>query len=213
MTQSFGLGVFETVTAASLDEIERFYRERGSWAVHEVCTFAGVATLQLLCERGYKPTEISDVLYRHVEMPADNLGSGVTVRITGSEEAAVWTNVNTEGWAHELPELRAFMLEVGAISASRTDNCCFLAEIDGVPGAAGALCMHEGVALFCGASTIPEMRRRGLQNALLRARMRYAHEQGCDLAMMVAAPGSNSHRNAERAGFAIAYTRTKWQLS
>jgi hypothetical protein len=29
--------------------------------------------------------------------------------------------------------------------------------------------------------------------------------------MMGALPGSNSQRNAERNGFQIAYTRTKWQ--
>jgi hypothetical protein len=43
--------------------------------------------------------------------------------------------------------------------------------------------------------------------------MRYAFEHGCDLAMMAAEAGSNSQRNAERKGFRIAYTRTKWRLS
>jgi hypothetical protein len=43
--------------------------------------------------------------------------------------------------------------------------------------------------------------------------MRYAFEHGCDLAMMAAAVGSESQRNAERKGFRIAYTRTKWRLS
>jgi len=46
------------------------------------------------------------------------------------------------------------------------------------------LMIHEGVALFGGAATVPELRRRGLQAALLDERMRYAFEQGCDLAMM-----------------------------
>ena len=40
----------------------------------------------------------------------------------------------------------------------------------------------------------------------------YAADQGCDLAMMCALPGSGSQRNAERHGFRIAYTRIKWQL-
>ena len=97
--------------------------------------------------------------------------------------------------------------------AARDQTVCFLAEIDGKPGAAGALCLHEGVALFAGAATVPELRHRGLQSALLRERMRYAFDHGCDLAMMGALPGSNSQRNAERNGFQIAYTRTKWQLS
>jgi GNAT superfamily N-acetyltransferase len=85
--------------------------------------------------------------------------------------------------------------------------------LDGQPGAAGSLSIHEGVALFAGAATVPQMRRRGLQAALLRERMRYAFEHGCDLAMMAAEAGSNSQRNAERKGFRIAYTRTKWRLS
>jgi hypothetical protein len=46
---------------------------------------------------------------------------------------------------------------------------------------------------------------------LLEARLRYAAQNRCDLAMMAAMPGSASQRNAERNGFRIAYTRTKWQ--
>jgi GNAT superfamily N-acetyltransferase len=89
---------------------------------------------------------------------------------------------------------------------------CFLAEVDGKPGAAGVLSLHEGVALFAGSATVPELRHRGLQTALLHERMRYAFDHGCDLAMMGALPGSESQRNAERKGFRIAYTRTKWRL-
>jgi len=43
--------------------------------------------------------------------------------------------------------------------------------------------------------------------------MRYVFDHGCDLAMMVAEAGGESQRNAERKGFRIAYTRTKWRLS
>jgi GNAT superfamily N-acetyltransferase len=119
---------------------------------------------------------------------------------------------NARGWTHEHPELLEFLLQIGTISTVRKQSLCFLAEIDGVPGAAGGLCIHEGVALFAGSTTIPELRRRGLQTALLHERMRYAFDHGCDLAMMAALPGSDSQRNAERKGFQIAYTRTKWRL-
>ena len=76
----------------------------------------------------------------------------------------------------------------------------------------GADARRRGVALLAGASTVPEGRRQGAQRALLEARLQTAVDAGCDLAMMVAAPGSASQRNAERQGFRIAYTRTKWQL-
>ena len=72
--------------------------------------------------------------------------------------------------------------------------------------------IHDGVALLAGASTIPEGRQQGAQLALLESRLRHAAEKGCDIAMMCAAPGSASQRNAERQGFRIAYTRIKWSL-
>ena len=63
-----------------------------------------------------------------------------------------------------------------------------------------------------GATTLPEARNRGAQNALLAARLRFAQESGCTLAMMCALPGSQSQKNAQKNGFNIAYTRIKWQL-
>jgi GNAT superfamily N-acetyltransferase len=104
------------------------------------------------------------------------------------------------------------MGEFGPVAFAREHTVNFVAELNGQAGAAGALSLHDGVALFAGATTVPEMRRRGLQAALLEARMRYAFEHGYELAMMVTEAGSQSQRNAERKGFRIAYTRTKWQL-
>ena len=67
--------------------------------------------------------------------------------------------------------------------------------------------IHEGVAEFGGASTRPAFRQRGVQTALLHARMDAAREAGCDLALVVTAPGEDSQRNVERAGFRLAYTK------
>jgi hypothetical protein len=72
--------------------------------------------------------------------------------------------------------------------------------------------ISEGVALMAGAATIPGARNQGAQRALLDCRLKCAAEQGCDIAMICAAPGSASQRNAEREGFRIAYTRIKWRL-
>jgi GNAT superfamily N-acetyltransferase len=212
-TQSFGLGIFENLTVRTIETIEQFFFERGAPAVHEVSPFAGVAVLELLITRGYRPTETSTVLYRALDEPQTELQEGITVRLTGVDEAELWTEINARGWSHEHPELMDLLRGVGGLSSLRDDTFCFLAEFGGIPGAAGALCVHDGVALFAGAATIPEMRRRGLQSALLEARMCYAADNGCDLAMMVAEVGSASQRNAERSGFRIAYTRTKWRLS
>jgi GNAT superfamily N-acetyltransferase len=178
-----------------------------------VSPLAGVPTLDVLCARGYRPIEISSVLYQPLDQPAPPHVPGIAVRIVQPEEAGIWAQTGARGWIGEQPQLEGFLLEVLQLNAGRKDLLCFLAEIDGQPGAAGALSIHEGVALFAGAATVPELRRRGLQAALLEARLQCAFERGCDLAMMVAEAGSGSQRNAERQGFRVAYTRTKWRLA
>jgi GNAT superfamily N-acetyltransferase len=166
----------------------------------------------MLAARNYRPVEISNVLCRPVERPTAEEQSSIQVRVVAPEEANLWSDISARGWSHEHPELGDFLLDLGAIAAAREDGVCFLAEHDGKPGAAGALCIHNGVALFGGSATIPELRRRGLHAALMQKRMAYACDHGCDLAMIVVQPGSESQRNAEREGFRIAYTRIKWQL-
>jgi hypothetical protein len=213
VTQTFGLGLSEEWTESSLDSIEEFFFSRKSPAFHEVSPFAGPEVLAALCKRNYRPVEISNVLYRSVDRPTDTLQLPISVRVVAQEEAQLWSDISARGWSHDHPEYREFLLESGSIAAASRKNRCFLASYDGMPGAAGALFLNNGVALFGGAATVPELRRRGLQTALLYERMRYAFDQGCDIAMMVALPGSDSQRNAERRGFRIAYTRTKWKSS
>jgi len=212
-TQTFGLGMFAELTPETLETIERFFHDRNAPVQHEVSPFAGVAALDLLCRRNYRPMEISNVLFQPILQPTEEEDDRIRVRVISPDEAQMWTEINAKGWSHEHPEMEPFLLGFSTIVAAREQSVNFLAEQDGTPGAVGSLSIHEGVALFSGSTTIPEMRRRGLQSALLRARLRYAAEHGCDLASIVTMPGSDSQRNAERSGFFIAYTRMKWLLS
>ena len=212
VTQSFGLGLAEPLSAAVLDRVERFFLERGAPVQLEISPFVGAAAMELLCNRRYRPIEISSVLYRSLEPARSQLPANVRVRAISHQEAGLWNEVSTQGWVHDYPEFQEFFAQNAAVITAREHSHCFLAEIDGKPGAAGALCLHEGVALLAGAATVPELRRRGLQAALLEERMHFAFDRGCDLAMMVATAGSNSQRNAERQEFRIAYTRVKWRL-
>jgi GNAT superfamily N-acetyltransferase len=212
ITQTFALGILEELTTAALDTIERFFSDRGASTSHEICPLVGPSKIALLCDRGYRPIEVSSVLYRSVEPPAPLEDSGINVIVAGPKEAPIWADINARAWTHDHPELLPFMQDFGTMAAARDYGSCFLAEFEGQPAAAGSLSIHDGVAVFAGAATLAEFRCRGLQGALLQARLQYAFEQGCNLAMMVAEAGSNSQRNAERKGFRIAYTRTKWQL-
>ena len=211
LTQTFGLGIFEEAEDRQFQVLERFFIERRAPVMHEVSPYISVATLARLTERGYRPIELSTVLVRSTSMGA-RADSPIAVREIASPERELWANIGAEGWSSESPELAAFVESFGRIITRAENVHCFLAEAGGTPIATGALSIQDGVALLAGASTIPGGRRLGAQRALLEERLRFAASRGADLAMMVAQPGSGSQRNAERQGFSVVYTRTKWEL-
>ncbi len=215
VTQTFGLGLFDPVTANDLERIEKFFQERGAPVFHEVSPLADAAIFALLNERRYQPCEFTTILFRPIERGvsyAELRNENIQVRLTTTDEVDLWAKTSARGWS-EFPELADFMLMFGKVVAERADGLSFIAELDGSPIATGAMSIYDDVALLAGASTIPEGRKQGAQLALLDSRLRYAAEHGCNIATMGALPGSASQRNAERQGFRIAYTRTKWQLA
>jgi GNAT superfamily N-acetyltransferase len=213
ITQTFGLGLFDEISEAELDTIEAFFTDRGAAVCHEVSPMACSSLMPLLNKRMYRPIELTSVMYRSLDdlqtSPRDH---SITTRIISSDEVDTWARTSANGWITEAPELADFMYSFGQISAQCQGSFPFLAEIDGQAIATGMLFIHEDTAILAGASTVPEGRNKGAQNALLDARLRFARERGCTLAAMGALPGSQSQRNAQKNGFNIAYTRTKWQL-
>jgi hypothetical protein len=213
VTQTFGLGISQPITPADLATIEHFFRHRGAQVFHEVSPLADPSTFGLLTERGYRPIEFTNVLFRPISSDlrlsvAPN--EKVDVHLRTPEDETVWSETALQGWS-EFAELMDFLRDMGSVHA-KSESLGFLATLDSKPIATGMMSIHGGVGLLAGASTIPEARRQGAQLALLEYRLRYAAEQGCDIAMIATLPGSASQRNAERHGFRIAYTRIKWQL-
>jgi hypothetical protein len=213
ITQTFGLGMFQPPTAADLDSIERFFQQRGAPVYHEVSPLADPATLTLLNERGYRPLEFTNIMFRPTQsaLPLARANPAIKVRLIGPDEHELWTQTAVKGWS-EFPEYADSIQELMRIAARRDEALDFLAELAGEAIATGSMSISGGVALLAGASTIPGARKQGAQRALLESRLRHAAEHGCDIATMGAQPGSASQRNAERQGFRIAYTRIKWVL-
>lgn len=215
LTQTFGLGVFEEATGDHLDELEAFYRERNSDVFHEVSPLAGARVFALMSRRGYHPIELSSVMYRPIQRDLRldvKRNEQIEVRRIEAGEESLWARTSARGWSELSDHLEGFMLEVAEVCSLRPNAPLFVAQIGGETISAGTLILSDGVVHLGGACTIPEARRQGAQLALLEERLRYGTERGCDIALMGAEPGSASQRNAERHGFRIAYTRTKWQL-
>ena len=216
LTQTFGLGLFEDATAGHLDEIEAFFREHDAPVFHEVSPLADPSLMELLSGRGYRPIELTSVMYREIgeqqhirHRPRD---PRLTTRVIGADDVDLWAKASADGWASEHEGLAEFMFNFGRISAQCSGAFPYLAELDDRAISTGMLFVYDDVCMLAGASTVPDGRNRGAQTALLEDRLTFAAAQGCTLAIMGASPGSQSQRNAQKNGFNIAYTRTKWQL-
>ena len=206
LTQTFCLGMFEPATGSVLTQVEEFFQTCGATVDHEVSPLAGVALLHALVSRGYVPFELSSVLFLELaEQRTDPaLNAALSIRVAAEPDHGVYAKAASEGWGG-IGDLAEMMTRAAGYVG-------FMVEKGGRVMATAGLVIHERVALFAGASTIPDARGQGAQTAVLAARLRYAAEHGCDLAMIVTEPGGASQRNAERNGFRVAYTRTKWRL-
>ncbi|MDD3825478.1 MAG: GNAT family N-acetyltransferase [Anaerolineae bacterium] len=207
VNRASGLGLNGPAGEDDLARIEEFYRSRCAAPRIDLCPVADESLLVLLRERGYTVEGFMSVLWRPLPLTPDEFAPvpGVSVTRAGREEAELWLRTVGEGFEGKEapPETRSILAP--NFYGDRAEP--FLAWIDGQPAGGGAFVSHEGVAELCSASTRPAFRRRGVQLALLRARLEEAARAGNDVAMAHTAPGSPSQRNVERAGFRLAYTR------
>jgi GNAT superfamily N-acetyltransferase len=212
ITQAIGVGLGEPVSHADLDRLEEFFRSRGAAVALEICPLVDLSLYQTLAKRGYQLAEVSNVLVRDLNSSTAGEFEGkspeVKVRPIASHEGDLWTLTVAQGFAEHFPVTQS-MLDVMIGFFHRENACSFLAFVGGEVAGGGAVAAHEGVGGLFGASTLPAFRRRGVQTALLAARLAWAREHQCDVGVSITQPGSISQRNIERFGFRVAYTRTK----
>ncbi len=212
ITQAFALGLFGEVTAAEINELEEFYRSRRAPVNIEVCPLADASLVELLWRRGYRPIEFSNVLVRALpleEKASAGQHDGVRAREAMPDEEQLWTQTVAHGFletADVSPPMRNILLTAFHTAGTH----CFVAEQSDTIIGGGSMSIRDRIAALAGASTLPDHRKRGAQGALLDYRLRFAARCGCELATITTLPGSASQRNAERHGFQVAYTRTKW---
>lgn len=212
---SFGLGMNGPVEQEEIAALIAFFEDHGGEpAKVDVCPYADPSLRRWLAEYGFVATDFETVLYQPLGAGVAEGDGSVAGAADGTPEVRLAsTAAERELWA--TLEARGFMDdaadETGLILARaialRTDSLPFIGYLDGEPAGTGMLVIKDGVAMFNGDSTLPAMRGRGVQTAILAHRLAYAREAGCDLAVIEASPGGISERNQQRAGFRVAYTR------
>ncbi len=208
VNRASNLGMRGPVSAAGWAEIVEFYRQRGAPLRLNLCPLADPSLLELLRHHICHLEGFLNVLA--CTLPDDAVPlphpSGVEVTRAGRAEADLWIRTTAQGFdGTETPPQTS--LDILAPNFHAANAVPFLARVDGQPAGGGSLLLHEGVAELGGDSTRPAFRGRGVQTALLQTRLAAARELGCDLAMLLADPGSASQHNAERAGLHVMYTQ------
>jgi GNAT superfamily N-acetyltransferase len=210
-----GLGFGGLPGAAALDEIERAFAACGAPVQIELAHLADPATGALLTGRGYRLVSFENVLGLALTgQPERVTPAGIQVRPSGDDEFEPWLEVQADAVAHPdtqgVPSHEEFPREV-IVRAERDFAAAGVARYAALAGGiiVGGASLHlaEGVAQLTGAATAAAHRRRGVQTALLSARLADAAAAGCDIAVVTTQPGSKSQQNVQRRGFDLLYTR------
>lgn len=215
MNKVAGLGFAGPVDEAALVAVEHEFARRGAQVQVELSSLAEPTVGAMLTGRGYSLVGFEDVL----GMPLDDTAlprlkpDGISVTKAAPDETAVWIDTVITGFetpdplaAHE-PFERAVVERTMKALALDFGYRRYLARRDGAIAGGASLRLTDGIAQLCGAATLPNHRRRGVQSALLGARLADAVSEGCDIAVLTTQPGSKSQENGIRQGFTLLYTR------
>jgi hypothetical protein len=215
MNKVAGLGFGPAPSDGELAHVERAFAERGTPVQVELSCLAEPGIAAALTRRGYVLQGFENVLGRPLPVEPRAAPAGVSVAPSPHSELAEWLDVVVSGFAH--PDAQGVVSHESypreAVEAAVADLVQaegfvrYVARREGAVAGGASLRLCGGVAQLCGAATLPEHRRRGVQAALLAARLVAASQAGCDVAVVTTQPGSKSQENVQRQGFSLLYTR------
>ena len=190
-----------------VDEIAHFYRERGVRGWVEVAPSGRFEQLaSALTAVGAAQIDFHSVLHG-----PPRAGERGDVEVTRAEDPELFADVLLSG--HGVPPVVRTRDNASVARWAEIDGWrLYLARVDGSPAGAALLALDDDVGYLANASTLPHYRRRGVQTALIVARIADAVGSGCDVIASQAQFGSASQRNLERAGLQVAYTKAVWRL-
>lgn len=210
-----GAGFTPRLDLTGLDEVEAHFAARGAALPAWVSSLADPLLASGLCARGYVPNGLEHVLGH----PLGPLPTAAPLRVTplAPTQSDLLAEIMATALAHPdaagpaldrvppMHELRRWAANMTLLDGFRG----YIGWIGDDPVGVATLRLDGDIAQFIGAGTVPQYRRRGMQTALLQARLREADAAGCTVAVIVTPPGSKSQQNAQRQGFSLLYARQR----
>lgn len=202
---AIGVGLDGMVGLTELDRIEELLGQGGGAVRIELNPFCEPSLSAKLAARGYRVERFLQVWHRPPS-PMPPPVPGVEVRPVRPGEERRWAELFFLAYLGRPPSSELEL--TGGLGIVRTPgNICFLALQEGEPRGVGVASVTDGVALLSADGVVPLFRGRGLQLALIHARLAWAAERGADVATASTEPATASQRNYENAGFRCAYPK------
>ncbi|KOR89852.1 GNAT family N-acetyltransferase [Paenibacillus solani] len=193
-----------------LDAILDFYKSRNRSFQFELVP--GMVNQELLAElakRGFYQSGFHNSLYINPQELKEVPDTGIVIKTIDNDDFEDYAKVHCLGTG--LPDQGIpSVASNNRVLYSRPGWKFYMAYIKGQPAAAGVMHVNHSTASLTFAATLPEFRRQGLHQELLRKRIREAKLEGCNLVVSQCAFLSQSHRNMDAIGMKLAYVRTTW---
>lgn len=210
-----GLGFGGPLDEEQLARVERVFHEHAARVQVELSNLADPAIGAFLTRRGYQLIGYENVLGHRLPATGIDPAADIAVQKAGSDAFEQWLDTVVAGFStpdtQGIPSHEAYdqtvIRSIIADMSSTPGFVHYLAYRGGQIAGGASMCIGEHLAQLCGAATLPQHRRRGVQTAMLAARLSDAARRRCDLAVITTLPGSKSHQNAQRHGFELLYTR------
>ncbi len=200
VSRAFALGLQGEVPAAQLAAVEAFFEARGLPVRTELSPFAHDSLRAQLIARGHHPLRFEQLCGARIEALAPAaLPAGVVVVPTTDQ--GLFERIARA--AYELGGADAELSGPRHAPFFAPPAQSFLCRVDGQPVGVGVAVLVEGVAVLLAGAVVPGARGRGLQRALLQARIEWARARGATDVVSLAAPGGASEANLRAVGLAL----------
>ena len=200
-------------SAEQLGAVLAFYAETEQNCWIEVSPYAPIAATDALIANGFHVERHASTLYA-APLPATRVALDREIAIVeiGAPLVNEFLDALNTGFGTP-PEVLADLRTNQAFWPTVKTWHLFLARINGVTAGGAVLSIHDDVAYLAAASTLPAFRNRGIQGALIDARIECARALGCNIVAGQAAWATSSQANMQRAGLQISHLRTLWTNS
>ena len=209
LNQALALGLGAPLDITSLDAIVALLGRGGHPVVLELTPGADSKLGQQLACRGFFVRQFQQVWMRAVDDSIGKPSAGSFVlRVATAKEIPLFARLVMAGFTNqdELPPENGFLV-LPPLAAEGTT--AWIAWEGDRPVAGGTVGLSGEVAALSSTAVLPAFRGRGLQRALVQARLEAARAAGARMAVSATVPASASAENLIRMGFRSAYPKVE----